>query len=136
MASCKAGNCSRTCDNGCGCVAESANPANCSCLCSGGGSSKDLKLDRATPVDVSINELPFFEAAGFLNEVHTENIVAPIRRMNEQVSLNLEGRPFVEVLNQLDLTTTEAIERSKRKIGLLMFFVGFAMGVAIFSLVF
>jgi hypothetical protein len=137
MASCQAGECEVECTGkGCGCIAESDRPEICSCFCAGGQPSKDLKLEPATPVDVSISELTFFEAAKFLNEVHTERIVVPINKMNEQVSLNLTSKPFVDVLNQLGLTTSEGIERGKRRIGLLMFLAGFTIGALIFSLVF
>lgn len=137
MASCKAGDCEVECGGGkgCGCIAESDNPIACSCFCSGGSPTKDLKLEQATPVDVSIVELPFFEAARFLDQVHTESIVVPVSRMSEHVSLDLKSRPFADVLNQLGLTTSEGIERGKRRIGLLMFVAGFAIGALIFSLV-
>ncbi len=138
MAKCQAGDCEVECEagKGCGCIAESDNPLICSCFCFGGQPSKDLKIEPATSVDVSINELTIFEAARFLNEVHTESIVLPVGKMSEQVSLNVKNIPFVDVLNQLGLTTSEGIERRKRRIGLLMLLVGFAIGALIFRLVF
>lgn len=138
MASCKAGDCEVECGagKGCGCIAESENPLACSCFCFGGEPSKDLKLEPATTVDVSIFELPFFEAARFLNEVNSESIVVPIDKMNEQVSLDLKSKPFADVLNHLGLTTSQGIERGKRRIGLKMFVAGFAVGALIFGLIF
>ena len=138
MASCSAGDCNVECGGGkgCGCIAESDNPHICSCYCFGGNHSKDLKLESATIVDVSINELPFFEAAKFLNEVHTESIVVPIDKIGGQVSLSLKSKPLVDVLNQLGLSTGEGIERAKRRRGLLMFLAGFAIGALIFTMVF
>ena len=136
MASCKAGGCEIECGGGkgCGCIAESDNPDTCNCFCFGGTPGKGLTLEQSTPVDVSISDLPLFEVARFLNGVHTESIVVPIDRMNEQVSINLERKPFGDVLNQLGFTTSESIERGRRKTGLLMFLAGFAIGALILIL--
>lgn len=139
MASCSAGDCEVECGGGkgCGCIAESDNPAACFCKCyDGEPTGNTFTIKPTTLVDVSISELPFFEAAKFLSEFHTESIVVPIDKMSEQVSLNLKSKPFVDVLNQLGLTTSEGIERDKRRIGLLLFLAGFAIGALIFSLVF
>jgi hypothetical protein len=97
---------------------------------------KNLRLEAATTVDVSVLDLPLFEAARFLNEVHTESIVVPIEKMNAQVSLNLKGKPFIDVLNHLGLTTNKRIERGKRRTGLLMLLLGFVIGALIFGLFF
>lgn len=138
MASCSAGDCNVDCSHGkgCGCIAESDNPHICSCYCFGGNPSKDIKLDPATPVDVSISELALLDAAKLLNKVHTESIAVPVDKIGEQVSLSLKSKPLVDVLNQLGLATREGVERGKRRIGLLMFLAGFAIGALVFILFF
>jgi hypothetical protein len=92
-----------------------------------------LTLTPGTLIDVSISELPVFEAAKFLNALHAEHILMPIDRTSEQVSLNLKRRPFSDVLNQLGLTTSESVERGKWRIGFLIFLAGLAAGGLIFS---
>jgi|GEM_PF-5693460 hypothetical protein len=136
MASCKAGECEVECGGGkgCGCIAESDYPSHCACYCFGGKPGNGLQIGSATLVDVSISELPFFETAAFLNKVHTETIVIPMDKMNEQVSLTLEKTAFEAVLNQLGLLTREGIKRRKRKLALQMFFAGFLIGALLFSL--
>ena len=134
MAKCGAGDCEVECGKGkgCGCVAESDNPSNCRCYCFGDETTGGLTLTQGTLVDVSISELPAFQAAKFLNAVHSEHILMPIDRTTEQVFLNLKRKPFGEVLNQLSLTTSESVERGKRRIGFLMFLAGLAAGGLIF----
>jgi hypothetical protein len=136
MASCSAGECDVECGSGkgCGCIADSDNPHICSCYCFGGEPSKDIKLEPAAPVDVSISELAFFEAAKFLDKIHTESIAVPIDRIGEHVSLSLKRKPLVDVLSQLGLATREGIARGKRRTGLLMLLAGLAIGALIFIL--
>jgi len=135
MAKCGAGECEVECGKGkgCGCIAESDNPSNCKCYCFGDETTGGLTLTPGTLIDVSISELPVFEAAKFLNALHAEHILMPIDRTSEQVSLNLKRRPFSDVLNQLGLTTSESVERGKWRIGFLIFLAGLAAGGLIFS---
>jgi hypothetical protein len=136
MAKCGAGDCEVECGKGkgCGCIAESDNPLNCACYCFGGETTGGgVTLTQGTLVDVSISELPVFEATKFLNTLHSEHILMPIDRTSEQVFLNLKRRPFSEVLDKLSLTTSESVERGKRWIGFLMFLAGLAAGGLIFS---
>jgi hypothetical protein len=135
MVKCGAGECGVECGKGkgCGCIAESDNPSNCICYCFGDATTGGLTLTQGTLVDVSINGLPIFEAATFLNALHTEHILMPLARMSEPISLNLKRRPFSEVLHHLSLTTTESVERGKRRIGFLIFLAGLASGGLIFS---
>ncbi|MEX0803528.1 MAG: hypothetical protein WD688_09460 [Candidatus Binatia bacterium] len=139
MARCKAGECEVECGGGkgCGCIAESDNPFSCACFCFGETPGEtpvnDLRIEPSTIVDVSISDLPLFEVANFFNRVHTGTIIAPADKLREQVSLNIQRQTFVDVLNQLGLTTGERIERDKRRLGLLMFLAGFAIGALIFG---
>lgn len=139
MSKCEAGDCSVECGGGkgCGCIALSDDPVECTCFCVGGMGSNGKSIvvsNGSTLVQVSINDLPFFEAAQFLDAVYKETIVVPLDKTSEQVSLNLKSIRFVEVLNKLGLTTKEAIERRNRWLGLLVFLVGFAIGALIFGL--
>lgn len=138
MAKCQAGDCEVECaeGKGCGCAAESDHPENCSCFCSGGKTGGTLTLDPATLVDVTLNDLPLFEVATFLNSVQTESIIVPARRLNEHVTLSVKRKPFSHVLDELDLTTTESIERDRNNIALLKFIAGAAVGALVFSLFF
>ena len=119
----------------CGCIAESDVPENCTCLCVGGDITGGLKFEAATLVDVSTNDLPLFEAATFFNALHRETIVVPVDRMRELVSLNISRKSFGDVVSQLGLTTSESIERGKRKIASLAFLAGFGIGALIVGLI-
>ncbi len=137
MAKCQAGDCEVECGGGkgCGCISESDNPANCTCICSGGDSRGNFNLEASTLVDVSMSELPLFEAAGFLDALCRESIVVPIDRMSEPVSINLKSTPFGDALERLGITTSESVERGKRRIAVPIFLAGLASGALIFSLV-
>jgi hypothetical protein len=106
------------------------------CICTGGDSRGNFNLEAATLVDVSTNEFPLFETAQLFDALYKERILVPIDRMSEQVSLNIKRKAFGDVLNQLDLTTRESIERDKWMRALLMFLAGLAAGALIFRLVF
>ena len=54
-------------------------------------------------VDMSMDSLPLFEAASFLDALATEKILVPEGRRNEPVSLDLQHTPFDEVVYQLGL---------------------------------
>jgi hypothetical protein len=135
MARCSAGDCDVECGGGkgCGCIAESGNPLNCTCYCFGETPTKDLTIKPSTIVDVSISDLPLFEVANFFNQVHTGTIIAPVDKLREQVSLNIQGKSFVDVLSQLGLTTSDRIDKVRRGLGLLLFLAGFALGALIFG---
>ncbi len=135
MAKCGAGECEVECGNkGCGCIAESDHPENCSCYCFGGESSGGLKLDPSVLVDVSFNGLALSDAAIFLASVHGGNILVPASRLNESVSLNLKRERFGRVLNQMGLTTRESVTRGERRAAFQALLAGFAAGAALFSL--
>lgn len=133
MAKCQAGDCEVECGGGkgCGCIAESDNPANCTCICTGGDCRGGFKLETAMLVDVSTSELPLFEAAQLFNALCRERIIVPIDRMSEQASLNIKRKPLGDVLTQLDLTTKESIERDKRMRALLLFSGGLVLGLLV-----
>jgi hypothetical protein len=93
-----------------------------------------LALEPATLIDVSINDLPLFEAATFLNKNSIERIIVPADRLSEQVSLSVKRKPFAVVLKQLGLTTMEGIERGNRRKALPIFLAGSAVGALLFTL--
>jgi hypothetical protein len=77
---------------------------------------------------VSISDLPLVEVANFFNKFHTGTILAPVDKLREQVSLNIQRKSFVDVLSQLGLTTSDHIDTGIRGLGLLLFLAGFALG--------
>jgi hypothetical protein len=105
---------------------------NCSCYCFGegaGGTGGGTKFDPGSPVDVSINDLPIFEAAALLSELCTERVLVPAGKGGEHVSLHVQGKRLGRVLHQLGLTTQESIERGQGRRGILMLLVGLLIGV-------
>ncbi|HZQ09931.1 MAG TPA: hypothetical protein VFD70_25370 [Anaerolineae bacterium] len=135
MAKCQAGDCEVECapGKGCGCIAESDNPQNCTCFCSGGETKGGLALDPGTLVDVSTSDLPLYEVATFFNTMSQERIIVPAHRINEPVTLDLTRQPFGKVLMQMGLKTEEGIEREQRRNALLMFLGGLAAGLVLFG---
>lgn len=139
MAKCSAGDCDVECGGGkgCGCIAESDNPEICSCICTGGDNRiTDFKLAATTLVDVSMDELPLFDAAQFLGALAAERVVIPAGRKNHPLSLAWKRKPFGEVLTQLGLGTEERIEADKRRTGILTFLAGLAVGGFIIGVMF
>lgn len=138
MSKCSAGECDVECggNKGCGCIALSDDPWACSCYCFGNGSGPSLgvKLDPSTLVDVSINDLPYFEAATFLARVYKERILVPAERASDNVSIQSKAEPMRNVVRQVGLTTREAIDGEKRRLGWSMFLAGFAAGAATLAL--
>lgn len=106
----------------------SADPMVCNCYCFGEGSRADVVFDPGTPVDISINDLPVFEAATFLDSVYTERILVPVGRAKDAVTIQVKGEPLRDIVRQVGLTTQEDIDRQKRRAGWSMFFAGFAVG--------
>ena len=136
MASCRAGDCEVECGGGkgCGCIAESNSPMNCSCYCFGegaGGTGGGTKFDPGSPVDVSINDLPIFEAAALLSEPCTERVLFPMGKGSEHVSVHVQGKRLGGVLHQLGLTTQESLERGQRRTGIIMLLVGLLIGALV-----
>ena len=136
MAKCQAGDCEIECANpGCGCIAESDNPEICSCFCANPDPKGGVKFDPGTLVDVSVNELPLFDAANFFNTMSRETIMVPAHRGREQLNLSMKRQPFGEVLKRLDLKTKEQMEREERILAALMLFGGIAVGALLSRLV-
>jgi hypothetical protein len=95
-----------------------------------------LTLDPGTLVDVSIGDLPLYEAATFLNSLSKERIVVPADRMHEAVNINLKSKPLGQVVTQMGLTTHESIEREKRRSAWLVFLGGLAAGVFLLGFIY
>ena len=137
MSKCGAGGCEIECGGGkgCGCIAESDNPDICNCYCFGKEvNASGFIFEAATPVDVSLNDLPLSEVAVFLSAFRRERLLVPSDRMNERITLDLKRTRFGDALKGLGLVTQESVTGGDRKLGWLAFLAGLVMGVSLSSL--
>lgn len=138
MSKCGAGDCEIECGGtkGCGCIAESDEPMNCHCYCFGDETTGGLTLDPGTAVDVSIHDLPLFDAAKFLAAASKVRILVPADAGSAPVDLQVTRTSLKDVLRQLGLETAEGGAGAGRGMALLMFLVGVAVGALIVAVVF
>ncbi len=105
MAKCSAGNCSKTCKNGCGCVSDASDPSNCSCWCGKDGTLEPTanKLHPDTKVNICVKEIELMELAVALQASFSGEILIPAMKAYKQVSLEMNEIPMGEVIDSLGL---------------------------------
>lgn len=105
--SCKAGECSITCEKGCGCIGSGSN---CECVCDDSTRAlkpfdKQLGLDDT--LDIGINELSLTKVAVLLNAGCQQDILIPANGADSKVSLEAKGISMADALRQLGLVVAD-----------------------------
>jgi hypothetical protein len=136
MSKCSAGDCEIECGNGgCGCTAESDNPANCRCTCPGGDITGGFTLADGVLVDASFDNLPVFEVAEFLNRFHEGTLHVPANRMRQNLTWSKKRVPFGQLLDELGLERDpRAPQGNDGRRNLLTFLMGAGIGGLIVAL--
>ncbi|MGH1541978.1 MAG: hypothetical protein ACRBHB_16245 [Arenicella sp.] len=108
---CNAGECSITCETGCGCIGSGSD---CECVCD--DASRAIKpwskpLGSNDRINVSMNNLSLVKAAVLLNAAIEEDVLIPASSVDTSATLELKNVTLGEVVRQLGLTVIKVIER-------------------------